>query len=868
MSINDLGYVLTMVAFLAAFYSFLASFMATSSGHSKALKNAVNWAHISAFAVCSSIFILLIQLYIDDFHNSYVAGHSNIALPLFYKLSALWAGQQGSLLFWSWIHFLCVILTISLYYKIQNGIWFRSLLNIFKKKKDQEKDDPRAYMDPLFPYVLTVLMGVGLFFTLINFFASNPFEVLNWTKADGSLSPFVPPDGNGLNPLLQHPAMVFHPPTLYLGFVGFTVPFAFAIAALWTKRLGNVWIKSIRKWTVTAWLFLTIGIVLGGAWAYVELGWGGYWAWDPVENASFLPWLTATAFVHSVIIQEKRGMLKVWNVSLILITFILVIFGTFITRSGLISSVHSFAASNVGPMFAVFLVGTILLAVYLVVTRLPYLKSDHKLDSIVSRESSFLFNNFVLLAMTFSILWGVLFPAISELATGQQITVGPGFFNSINVPLGLFLLFLTGVGPLLAWRQTSRDSLVKNVLIPSIPMILTMTTLALLRIGNIYFILTIGFSVFVIIGIIVEFYRGIRAGMIGHKLTALRAFVRLMKQKQRRYGGYIVHFGIVLMFVGFAGNVFNLEERMDLAVGESMEIGDFRLTVVNTHQGSEPNYTYIKTEVNVFENGRLVGTLNPEKRKYIKSEQPQTEVDIMFGLSRDLYLVLENLKTANARVDLHAYVKPLVTVIWIGGFIIIFGIIIAIFPTKVLRKKKDDQLQELIGKKISGKDTEGKLEGVRNFQFQELFEKKNSLLYNIKDLDDDWNMGKFGEEDFKRMRNEYLSGLADVLKEIDETEVVFNSDFISNKEDAGNFLEREVNRFKHTYYGTPLATSIPSGATEGSQGVSGPGISSSTVEMDQTTSALPERSANFCSQCGSKPASNDKFCSNCGNKLA
>src|SRR3989454_9514185 len=433
----------------------------------------------------------------------------------------------------------------------------------------------------MMPYVVAVLMGTSFFFTSMHLFIVNPFNQTVFLQAGVSPLPFVPRDGNGLNPLLQDAYMVIHPPMLYLGFVGFAVPFAFAMAAMITKQLGDTWIRTTRRWTMVAWMFLSIGILLGGKWAYHELGWGGFWAWDPVENASLMPWIIGTAFLHSVMVQEKKGMLKVWNMVLIILTFIMSIFGTLLTRSGMVQSVHAFAQSPVGGYFRAFIIVALSGALYLLFDRLPYLKSENQMESIVSRESSFMFNNLNLLAACFTVFWGTMFPIISEAATGSKITVGPPFFNKVNVPIAIFLMFLTGVGPLLAWRRASTNSLKRNFLSPAVIALASGVALYFRGIGrpilkapeelgqslfqkllgysfssSFYALLAIIMSIFVAVTIAREFYKGARARSHGTGENFIEAVANLTLQNTRRYGGYFLHFCFVLLFFGWAGQAF------------------------------------------------------------------------------------------------------------------------------------------------------------------------------------------------------------------------------------------------------------------------------------------------------------------------
>src|SRR6476646_3375723 len=426
-----------------------------------------------------------------DFNIEYVAAYTSRNLPPYYIVSAFWAGQKGSLLFWA------VVLSL-----------FGSLAQTLT---------PRRYSD-LLPHVAGVTSAVVVFFVSVMLFSANPFERLA----------FTPPDGRGLNPQLQNVGMVIHPPMLYLGYISITVPFAFAVAALLSRKLDTGWIHAIRKWTLVSWLFLSIGITLGMWWAYVELGWGGYWAWDPVENASLLPWLTMTAFLHSVMIQEKRGMLKRWNLGLIVGTFLLSIFGTFITRSGVIASVHSFTQSNVGYFFLGFLIVVAVLAFTLLHTRWDLLEADVQLESVLSREAAFLFNNLLFVGIAFSVLWGTLFPILSELVKGTQITVGPPFFNRVNVPLRLLLLGLTGVGPLIAWRKASTANLKRQFIVPGLSGLLKLVGLGAVGVRDFYALCALSLAGFVAGTIVQEFYRGIRARRRMHGESSAMAFARLI----------------------------------------------------------------------------------------------------------------------------------------------------------------------------------------------------------------------------------------------------------------------------------------------------------------------------------------------------
>ncbi|MFQ5724071.1 MAG: heme lyase CcmF/NrfE family subunit, partial [Terriglobia bacterium] len=581
--------------------------------------------------------ILLLQ---DDFRVAYIASHSNQALPLYFKFSALWSGQEGSLLWWS-----CILAAYTMAVVLLN----------------------RRTHQHLMPYAIATLMAVQFFFLLLNNFAANPFRLLA-VETPAGMQVFSPPDGGGLNPLLQHPAMVIHPPMLYLGFVGFTVPFAFALSALATRAKGEKWIHITRRWTMVTWGFLTIGVLLGGRWAYAVLGWGGYWGWDPVENASLLPWLTGTAFLHSVMMQEKRGMMKVWNMLLIFATFFLCIFGTFLTRSGMLSSVHAFAQSAIGPFFAVFLAFGLIFTTALLLSRLDFLKSENQLDSLLSRESSFLFNNLILLAACFAVLWGTLFPLISEAVRDVKISVGAPYFNTVMIPIGILLLILTGAGPLLAWRRTSFESLRRNFAWPLLFGLALALAALLLVTRDLYALMTIFLAFFVLATIAMEFYRGARVLRQKNRLGWLGATVELTRRNTRRYGGYVIHFGVALLFIGFVGNALSTDRQIEMRPGDEFNLRDYRFVLRGLEEAENDNYLAHRARIDVYDGEELFATMFPERRFYKASQQPTTEVAIRPRLKEDVYLVFAGLAEDSGRAVIHAYINPLVNWVWIGGF--------------------------------------------------------------------------------------------------------------------------------------------------------------------------------------------------------
>src|SRR5579871_4893222 len=615
-------------------------------------------AGIAVFAaVLLASIVLVVCAFRDDFSIAYIFHHSNHDLPAPYKFAVLWSGQEGSLLFWS--------LLLAAY-----GFVLRL----------RYKTDPR-----LFAYASVVLAAVQIFFLCLLNFAAHPFAVMQGN---------IPADGNGLNPLLQYPEMVIHPPMLYLGYVGFTVPFAFALGALIMKYPGEKWIQITRRWTMVTWAFLTCGVFLGAHWAYSVLGWGGYWGWDPVENASLMPWLTGTAFLHSVMMQEKRGMLKMWNMWLIFATFWLAILGTFLTRSGIISSVHAFAQSSIGDWFAWFLAISLIVFSLFFVKNKSHLRTEHKLESLASRESSFLFNNLLFVLLCFTVLWGTWFPKISELVQGNKVTVGAPFYNRVAIPVALLLLILTAVGPLLAWRKTSLESLKRNFLWPAIGAVLVAVLLMLTPqswgsvfglkpwqdISYFYSLMAIALSVLVTLTVASEFYRGGRviARHTGQGMFA--SMVQLTHRNTRRYGGYIVHFGVVVVIIGLAGAAFNQDQEKEMANGDKMTIGPYTLVCRSYTDDDGPNYASEWAIFDVYKGGRLIDTMSPVRRFYKASQQTSTMPDIRSTLNEDLYLVFEGLNQDNGHPIIKAHLNALVMWIWMGVWIMLIGTVLALVP--------------------------------------------------------------------------------------------------------------------------------------------------------------------------------------------
>ncbi|HWZ45962.1 MAG TPA: heme lyase CcmF/NrfE family subunit [Candidatus Saccharimonadales bacterium] len=648
-----------LFAMALAAYTFVAGIVSLASSHPAAQRlgqSARRAGMATFFAITAAALTLVWAALTNDFSLAYIQQHTNRALPIPYKLAALWSGQEGSLLFWAWL--------LSAY-----GFVLRL----------RYKVDPK-----LVAYASVVLAGIQVFFVALVNFGGNPFGIMDRVAADG----------NGLNALLQYPEMVIHPPMLYLGYVGMSVPFSFALAALIMKYPGEKWISITRRWTIVAWLFLTCGIMLGAHWAYAVLGWGGYWGWDPVENASLLPWLSGTAFLHSVMMQEKRGMMKIWNVWLIFITFLLSILGTFLTRSGIVSSVHAFAQSSIGVWFVWMLSISLATCLFFFIKNRKHLDAENKLESLVSRESSFLFNNLVLLGASFAVLWGTLFPILSEWVQGHKITVGPVFFNKFNIPIGLFLVFLTGIGPLLAWRSTSWASVKRNFAFPAILSLvvgllvfLTLSgvwsghpSLAWVDRSKLYSVIAFALSALVIGTICSEFFRGGR--VLQNKLgtNLFGGIYHLTRRNTRRYGGYIAHFGFVVAIIGIAGTAFNVDQEQEMGLGDKLQVGSY--TLVSQKYTDDENAQYVSQAaiLDVYQGGKFLETLYPERRAYKPGGQPDTIVAKRSSLKEDLYVVYEGKNQQTDRPIIKAYVNPLVNWLWLGILVLIFGTGVVLVP--------------------------------------------------------------------------------------------------------------------------------------------------------------------------------------------
>ena len=654
-----LGEIALWIALPVALWGAVVSFAGGRIGRGDLVLSGERTVHIVTLLLLLVSAGIIAAFLGNRYEYLYVANYSNRELDTYFKVAGLWAGQRGSLVFWT--------LLLSVF----------SSIAVFRNRRRN-----REFM----PYVSGTLLGLLAFLLIVLLFADvNPFERLGFTRANGL----------GLNPQLQNYWMTIHPPTLYLGFTAFAVPFAFAVAALLTGRLDSRWIAVTRRWILLSWFFLTNGVIFGMRWAYEELGWGGYWFWDPVENASLLPWLTATAFLHSIQIQENRGMLKVWNMCLVVVTFLLTIFATFLTRSGLIDSVHTFAENlRIAYIFLGFMGGMTIFAAILIIHRLPSLRSENQLQSFLSRESAFLFNNLLFVGVTFAVIWGTLFPLITEGFFGETRNVGPPYFNRVNIPIGLMLLALMGIGPVIAWRRASRKNLRRNFTIPLAAGAATLAVLMALGVRHGMALATFSLAVFVMTIVVTEFWKGTkaRARIAGEGI--LSAFRSLVRRNRRRWGGYIVHAGVVVVFTGLAGAAFDARVEQELVPGEAMTVrsalgSEYRLVYESlSHsrprvgENVEENDWRWTALMTVYRDGERIGVLRPERRFYPVMEQSSTEVGISSSVLEDLYVIPKDLQSGTDRATFEVKVLPLVPWIWYGGLIVAIGTLVALWPPR------------------------------------------------------------------------------------------------------------------------------------------------------------------------------------------
>lgn len=644
----SLGSFLLLAAFVIASYAIAASVAGARRGSRRLIESGVGAFYLTAAVMTVGSAVITHAFVTNDYTIKYVQRYSDRVQPLFYKITSYWGGLDGSIMFWV---FLLAI--------------FGSLAVYVNRERHRE----------LIPYVVAVISAVQMFFLFVMIVHKNPFERF-LTQA--------PADGQGLNPLLQNIYMVVHPPSLYIGFVGMTIPFAFGMAALITGHLDDSWLRAVRRWTMVSWLFLSLGLTLGMIWAYEELGWGGYWGWDPVENAGLLPFFTASAFLHSVIVQERRGMLKVWNVSLVILTFFLTIFGTFMTRSGVVQSVHAFGEDRaLAWMFTVFMIAILTFSFGWVFYRLPLLKPRYDMESWVSREAAFVANNWILLIAAILVLFGTMFPTLSEALTGNRLTVGPPFFNRWMAPLGLIILALTGIAPLLAWRRSTLVNLRDQFLWPVVAALVTAGTITALGVRVWSSGTCFALCAFVIATITQEFVRGARVRREATGTDLLTAGIGLVMRERRRYGGYVVHLGITLMFLGFAGEGFKIDRQLLLKAGEQAKVGHYTVKNNGVTVTDDGQKQMITGHVAVFENGKPIGTMYPARWFFRKhEEQPTTEVAIRRTVAEDLYLVMPAYELKDSSMSLQVVVNPLVNWIWTGFGIMVIGTGIALLPER------------------------------------------------------------------------------------------------------------------------------------------------------------------------------------------
>ncbi|MGH7570711.1 MAG: heme lyase CcmF/NrfE family subunit [Gemmatimonadota bacterium] len=655
MSVYSLGPLALWVGLALALYGAIVGHVGGRRRDSRLIDAALGSVYGTAACVGLAYLLLTAAFLNDQFRLAYVAENASRAMPPLYKAAAVWGGMEGSMLLWALI--LAGYSTAA--------VWVH-----------------RRRQPDLAPHAAAVLQTIMAFFLGVMVFSSKPFVTLD----------FLPPDGRGLNPLLQNQWMAAHPPSLYLGYVGWSVPFAFAMAALIRGRLGADWITAIRKWALVPFLFLTIGNLMGSHWAYIELGWGGFWGWDPVENSAIMPWFVGAAFVHSIMIQEKRGMLKVWNIALVTAAFSLTILGTFVTRSGIIESVHAFASTDIGFIFLAFLAIVVGGAVALTWWRSDLLKSENRLESYVSRESAFLFNNLLLVGIAFAIWWGTFFPFISEAVTGERISVGPPFFNQVNGPLSIALLLTLGIGPMIAWRRASRRNLQRNFRIPLLVLVGAGIAAVALGIRQWYAVSVIAFGAFVLSTIGLELWRGTRARMRSREVGPASALLGLIGKNRRRYGGYIVHIGVVFVFAGIAGALFVSERSVRMRPGDEIEIGPFNVLYRGTDIEGGPNYTATVANLTVSDGRTEPRRMRPERRFYpLAQEQVTTEVAIWSRPFEDFYAIQESYQPGADAVDVTLLVNPMMLWIWIGGGIMVIGILTALSTRTGSRRRRREE---------------------------------------------------------------------------------------------------------------------------------------------------------------------------------
>ena len=662
-----IGFSTLVITFLVALYSVFAAIYGVLRKNAAFVESARRAMLLTWPLLTLSALILIYLLVSNHYEVQFVYEVTSRSMPTYLKVTAWWGGQAGSLLFWSWLMSA-----------------FTSLVTLRKWDRDRE----------FLPWVIAVCGITMAFFLGMSLIFENPFAQLyqdfagitahTFQPANSIL--FTPTDGRGLNPLLRHPGMVIHPPMLYLGFVSFVIPYAFAMAALITGRTDDRWIRITRRWALWAWLFLSFGLVLGSRWAYDVLGWGGFWGWDPVEIAAFMPWLTGTAFLHSVMIQEKRGMLKHWNMLLIILTYDLVIFGTFLTRSGVLSSVHAFAQSAIGPFFFAFIGLSFITSLGLIIYRWADLQSETKMTSMLSREALFLLNNLLFMSILVVCFWGVIYPLISELFTGQKVTVGPPFYTRATAPLFASLMILMGIAPLSAWGHSTLQTLGRAIWKPALVAFALVVAFYFTYTQNIIALIGFFLIALVILVTIYEYWRGAHARQRSQGENIFTAFWNLTGRNRRRYGGYIIHISMMLMAIGILGiQMFQVETQGRIGVGQSLDLSNYKITYrqLASWDDQPKGVNYTRAVVDVYKNGVYLGELHPRKDYYYDSQQNMTIPGERATLKDDLYVLLIDWEPADTSgATFKIFVNPLVNWLWIGSLVFLAGIIIAAWPEK------------------------------------------------------------------------------------------------------------------------------------------------------------------------------------------
>jgi cytochrome c-type biogenesis protein CcmF len=684
--VTNLGLMALVIAALAASYAFVMAILGGTRQRPDYVESARRAAVVVMPLLTVACLAIIYSNLTGDYSLEYSYRVSNSTTPTFLRITALWGGQNGSILFWNWL--------MSLYI-------FFVFLRPWKSNRD------------LLPWVIAVSIGTQAFFILLTIFFANPFARL-YADVAGAVSaavfqpaglvPFRPVDGQGLNPLLRHPGMIIHPPMLYLGFVGLVIPYAYAMAALLAKNKTNSWIIAMRRPTLVAWLFLSLGLLLGARWAYDVLGWGGYWGWDPVENSALLPWLTATAFLHSVIIQEKRGMFKIWNMILIVLSFCLMVLGTFVTRTGVISSVHSFARSGLGVPFLGFTAVALIGSFALIALRSDLLKSENKLESLLSREAMFLLNNFVFMTLTFTVFVGTYYSMFSELLVSEKLTVGPPVYNQLIGPQVAALILLMGIGPLAAWHKSSSEALGRMIWKPALIAVAVMLLLFVTGVDKIFVVIGFGLVIFSLAITLTEYWRGMRAR---HKLSGenyFKALSHLVERNRQRYGGYMIHLGVLVMGIGVIGSInYQVETQRSLAPGGQMQVGPYTITYERaltcdpsagqlsgdcaewyTERGQD--IAIVAGYMTIDKAGQAPMRVAPYREIFLNGTGELTPPGVLSTVGEDLYLLFLGEQSGFGTIK--AYINPLIQFLWVGGIILVIGTLVAMWPTPAARRQR------------------------------------------------------------------------------------------------------------------------------------------------------------------------------------